>query len=142
MKTEIDDPVLGRLVLDGYYYNGTFAVAGEAGYFSIGTYQVQDVEARVERARAIHAALPSMIKRAKEYAVERLLPLKNDVWEEEDGRIIEASEFLGRIKISSVTLDHDATVVMYFDDGDLFFGHDILVTEKPDGTLDRAEIQG
>lgn len=32
--------------------------------------------------------------------------------------------------------------MIYFQDGDLFFGHHNMVTETSYGTLDRAEIQG
>ncbi len=142
MHNEIHDPVLGRLVHDGYYYDGTFDIDGTAVSFAIGTYQVADVPSRIERARELHRSLPFRIRRAMEYAAAKLLPLKNDKWEEEDGHIVDKTEFLRRIRIASVTLDHDAEIVMYFDDGGLFHGHDILVTERPDGTLDRAEIQG
>lgn len=71
-----------------------------------------------------------------------MLQLKNDAWTEEDERLIGPEEFKDRMQLSSVTLDHDNEVVLWFDDGDLFFGHDILVTERLDGSLDRGEIHG
>ncbi len=103
---------------------------------------MKDPVERLAKARDIVGALGTTIDRAKIHAANRLLPLKNDSWEEEDGRQIESREFIERLAIQSVTLDHDGDVVMYFEDGDLFFGHHVMVTQKQDGEWDRAELQG
>ncbi len=142
MNSEITDPVMGHLVHDGHYYNGTCAHGQIQFEFSIGTYEVADVASRLEKARGIHGSIASLIQQATAYAALRLLPLKNDTWEEEDGRVISQEEFEHRLIISSVTLDHNGRLVIYFDDGDLFFGHDILVTQDIDGEFDTAGIQG
>lgn len=142
MNPEITDPVMGHLVHDGHYYNGTCTHGQIQFEFSIGTYQVADVPSRLEKARDIHGSIASLIQQAAAYAAHKLLALKNDSWEEEDGRVISQEEFEERLIISSVTLDHSGRLVMYFDDGDLFFGHDILVTKSIDGEFDRASIQG
>lgn len=142
MQTTIHDPVLGTLVHDGYYYEGTAQFNGSPFGFSVGTYEVDDVEARLERGRAVLQSLPAVIERAKSHAVKTLLDLKNDTWTEEDGRTIGPAEFEARLTIASITVDHDAELVIYFDAGDLFFGHHILVTETAEGELCRGEIQG
>ena len=142
MTRELSDPVIGRLIHDGYYYNGN-GTHGEVEFeFAVGTYQVADVDARLEKARSIYGSVSKVVERAANYAAAKLLKLKNDSWEEEDGRIVSHEEFKERLVISSITLDHDGEVVIYFEDGDLFFGHHVMVTENSDGTLDRAEIQG
>jgi hypothetical protein len=139
---ELLDPVIGRLVHDGYYYNGSGTYGETQFEFTIGTYEVSDVPARLEKARSIYRAVDRVVERAANYAATKMLELKNDSWEEEDGRVISHQEFKERLVISSLTLDHDGDLVIYFDDGDLFFGHHVMVTETSDGTLDRAEIQG
>jgi hypothetical protein len=142
MDQELSDPVIGLLTHDGYYYNGSGTYGDVQFEFTIGTYKVADVPARLEKARAIYRAVDSVVDRTANYAASKLLELKNDSWEEEDGKVISHQEFKERLVISSITLDHDGDLVIYFEDGDLFFGHHVMVTESSDGSLDRAEIQG
>lgn len=138
----IHDPVLGTLVHEDDYYEGTVEFEGNSVDFSLGTYKVANVDECLERGRSVVQSLSAVIRRAKAHAANRLLALKNDTWEEEDGRMIDQSEFESRITIASITVEHHGMLVLYFDDGGLFFGHDILVTESAEGVLSRAEIQG
>ena len=142
MDRELCDPVIGSLVHNGYYYNGSYTKGNISCDFAIGTYEVADLPARFKQAQTIYVAVEDVVERAGDYAARKLLDLKNDSWEEEDGRVISLQEFKERIVVASITLDHDGELVIYFNDGDLFFGHDIMVTESARGELDRAEIQG
>jgi hypothetical protein len=79
--------------------------------------------------------------RTKEYAAVRLLPLKNESWLDEDEDEVTARVFCERMVLESVTV-HAADLEFYFRDGDLFWGHTILVSATHDGELIDAEICG
>lgn len=70
-------------------------------------------------------------ERIRAYAVEELLPLKNDSWLEDDEEPLTPAEFRARMRLDSITVDPDGSFTFWHDDGDLFWGHSIQI----DGTL-------
>ncbi len=81
-------------------------------------------------------------ERATSLAVSKLLPLKNDVWIDEDNLPLSADEFRDSIRLTSIHLYHDGLITCYFDDGDLFWGHVIVVSGNTAGGPQEAEIAG
>ena len=77
-----------------------------------------------------------------EYAVQHLLPLKNDTWLEEDEAELSADHFKKRIALESITVYPDGTFEYWYDDGDLFWGHSIMVSGSLADGLDGAGIHG
>lgn len=83
------------------------------------------VAADFDRGAQILAALdPRSIKLA---AADELLDTHNDGWCDE-GEEVDAETFITRMQVESVNVDADGGVVVYFDDGDLFWGHAIYVS--------------
>lgn len=76
------------------------------------------------------------------YAVENLLPLKNDVWLEEDEAELDTADFEGRMSLQTITVYADGSFEFWFDDGDLFWGHVIMVRGSLAGGLCDAGIHG
>jgi hypothetical protein len=78
----------------------------------------------------------------RDFAVKKLLPRKNNDWLGDDEQPISPAEFKRRIKLEAITLDPDGSFDFSFNDGDIFWGHIIMVQ----GTLKKgptdASIEG
>jgi hypothetical protein len=73
-------------------------------------------------------------------AARNLLKLYNETWSENDIAISE-TEFAERIKINSISFDEEKDYVsVYYDDADLFAGHEIKVDVSFDGTVLKADL--
>jgi hypothetical protein len=77
-----------------------------------------------------------------DYAVENLLPLKNDVWLEEDEVELSAEDFKNRMSLEAITIYPLGSFEFWYDDGDLFWGHSIMVSGSLAGGLADAGIHG
>jgi hypothetical protein len=70
-----------------------------------------------------------------------LLELYNDTWRENEDLAISKTEFAERIKINSISFDEEKDYVsIYYDDADLFAGHEIKVDVSFDGTVLKADL--
>jgi len=78
----------------------------------------------------------------RSYMLKELLDLKNGGWLEESEKELTAEDFLRRISLSSVTVYSDGSFEFWYDDGDLFWGHSIMVSGSIEGGLDDAGIHG
>jgi hypothetical protein len=89
--------------------------------------------------------LTRYLEEAKTYAAREMLEGKNSGWPDEDDDeneiVVTAEAFAKRMELNSVTIQNDGSMSFWFDDGDLFYGHAILV--EYDGKDWRgASIQG
>jgi hypothetical protein len=76
----------------------------------------------------------------RQMAAQNLLKLYNETWSEDDTAISE-TEFAERIKINSISFDEEKDYVsVYYDDADLFAGHEIKVDVSFDGTVLKADL--
>ena len=86
-------------------------------------------------------------KKNKEYAAENLLDLANE-WqsdrEEEEGELEEITKetFMEAMSLSEMTVSPWGEITLFYDDGDMFWGHSIVVVIEADGTIDSADIAG
>jgi len=89
--------------------------------------------------------MPSMDVRWREYAASELTDLAND-WQQEDeaqtAEPITADVFAQRIHLSELSIAADGSATPYYDDGDLFWGHVIVIDVEVDGALTDASIAG
>ncbi|MER2261462.1 MAG: DUF2262 domain-containing protein [Psychrobacillus sp.] len=76
----------------------------------------------------------------KEIIAEDLLILHNEVWNE--GKIISKNEFKKRINIQGILIFGEGNAELYYDDGDLFWGHTIVVDVDENGLYQEAQIYG
>jgi hypothetical protein len=82
-------------------------------------------------------------------ASEDLLQTHNSAWrnwsdgkEEHEGPVLDAAQFEARLTLTGVTLEDDGRVELWFDDGDLFWGHDVRVGLDEDLVADEATLEG
>ncbi|MBU2167635.1 MAG: DUF2262 domain-containing protein [Alphaproteobacteria bacterium] len=75
-------------------------------------------------------------------ATEQLLSLKNGAWLDEKERPVSPDCFGKQLSLNEIAIEAGGTFAFYFDDGDLFFGHTIIVRGSlPHGFTD-AGIAG
>lgn len=121
------------------------------GNIALGESQLQismDAQEDIETLRWISADLDAFLDKAARYAAEELLDLGNDwcfdAWEGEEKDFVPLSveDFMARIRLTSISLSEDNSFSLWYDDGDIFWGHSIEVDgEKTKGFTD-ASIQG
>lgn len=80
-------------------------------------------------------------KKARRYAAEQLLSCAIE-WQDEDEDELCADEFIRRIRIESVNVSQDGEFELYYDDGDIFAGHVIIVSGNMDKGLYDAQFAG
>lgn len=99
-------------------------------------------EALLNKANNLVIRLENYAENAKNYAVERLLKLKNEVWLDDNEEPLTPEQFKTRMVLESINVYPEGDVELYHSDGDLFFGHYILVEmDSSDRFLD-AYIAG
>jgi hypothetical protein len=99
-------------------------------------------ELQIQRARNLWAEFDAWFRHAVDFAIADLLQVKNEAWLDENQPPIEAGTFERALRIESVTIQSDGSVDLWFDDGDLFWGHSIMVACTPAGSPTRTELCG
>jgi hypothetical protein len=132
---ELEKPVIhqdsqfGQLTLDrrvNWYtaeaeWNGTI-VALNLSLDDSGT-----IDAALQTARALWKRQREWTKRIEDYAVQELLPLKNESWLDENEAELTADQFKARMALESVTVASDGSFDFWHNDGGLFWGHSIQI---------------
>ncbi|QUH28503.1 DUF2262 domain-containing protein [Vallitalea guaymasensis] len=80
--------------------------------------------------------------KVKKFASKELISLKNDSWLEDDEKEMSELEFQSSMSLESLVLYTDDSYTFWYNDGDLFGGHVIIVEGNLDDGLLRAEIAG
>ena len=93
-------------------------------------------------AHALWSDQQSWTAKAVNLAVSQLLELKNDTWLGEDEKPLSAVEFGQRLKMESITVGRQGAFELWFDDGDLFWGHSITLKGSLSRGLTHADIAG
>jgi hypothetical protein len=71
------------------------------------------------------------------YATQALLGIKNSDWLEEDEAEVTAEEFISRITLETVSVAAEGDFEFWYNDGELFAGHSIVVR----GNLELGPIE-
>lgn len=147
----LTEPV--TLTIDGF---GTFIYDRRAGWYS-GTVRwlgreirlnllsegdEQALEESIAVARALWSDAERWAARVETFAVAELLSLKNESWLEPDDEPLTREQFLERMSLESITVDPEENIDFWHHDGDLFWGHSIVVyANLTDGPVD-TDIPG
>jgi hypothetical protein len=103
-----------------------------------------DYEQVIERVGELCLVIRKNELSYRESAAEALLSLHNDTWNE--GEPISRAEFISRMKMESMVVSSDGesglVTELYYDDGDLFWGHVIAVSLTEEGHFEAANIAG
>jgi hypothetical protein len=101
-----------------------------------------DVKSALEVARLLWDDQIGWDRRVRDCAAKELLPLKNENWAEEDGSSVSRDQFEKRVSLQYITVQPDGDFEMCYDDGELFFGHEIIVCGNVHRGMKYASIQG
>lgn len=81
-------------------------------------------------------------RQLRAYAAGHMLDTAND-WLDNDGEEpITADQFADRITLSGLAFRNDGSIEAYYDDGDIFWGHCIIMRMDKNGNIEDAEIAG
>ena len=139
-----EDIVFGTLTLDRrldwYTANALWNGTSIKVRFSPG---ISDgLEAALQTGHALWQAQSAWDQRVRDFAVAKLLPLKNDVWLDEDEAELSADDFRSRMTLQAITAHADGSFEFWHHDGDLFDGHAIYIRGSLAGGPNRADIPG
>jgi hypothetical protein len=128
----VNYPIIKHEVLGCIKYNNEFdwyqgQIVFHKTQISISIEDTDKLELVLTRASSVIENLEHHVQDATEYAAEKLLKLKNEIWLDKDEAFLTTDEFKNRIKLDGVVFSPDGEVEFYYKDGNLFFGHFILV---------------
>jgi len=81
-------------------------------------------------------------KQTEDFAVREYLELKNGVWLDERESKLSAKDFIDRMTLELISISSDGEFEFWYDDGDLFWGHSIVVSGNLKDGPNRAVISG
>jgi len=100
------------------------------------------IESVLSRVNNFVIQLDQYGEKAKDYAVNRLLELKNSAWLDENEKPLTPEQFKTLMILESIVISSEGNVEFYHNDGGLFFGHCILVTMDSSNDFIDAHIAG
>lgn len=137
----INDSYLGIIKYSDEYdwYEGKINLeTGEAIEFFLNV--EDDFSEVLKYTQKIISNLSQQSANYKNFIADKLLDLYNDTWSEDE--VIDKPEFCRRIAIESVQVYDDGSVEIFYEDGDLFAGHTILIYINSNGELVDVDIAG
>src|SRR5262249_31987940 len=137
-----EDPILGTFTLDRRvdWFIAQVVWAGES--ISLNLSESAEAQAALKTAHALWENQSEWNRRVRDYAIAKLLPLKNDTWLDEDEAELTPDEFNERMMLESITVNANGSFDFWHNDGDLFWGHSIQISGSLSEGLKRADIPG
>jgi len=122
------DAVFGILLLDRRvgWHRGTTEWKGRKVELNVPVNRDTRLEEGLGTAHELRTNQNLWDQKMAECAVHQLLTLRNEVWAGQDPRM-DANEFRQRLQIESITAHSDGRFRFWYDGGELFLGHQILV---------------
>jgi hypothetical protein len=139
-----DDPVLGHLTFDRSIriYQGNATWHRQTVRVVVPAHSDAERDDALATARTLFDAQSEWDRRVRTLVIEKLLPLKNDVWLQDDESKFTATSFEARIHLQSIHIEREGRVEFWYSDGDMFGGHSIQVRGTlSDGPLS-ADLAG
>lgn len=138
------DPVLGTFTLDRRvdFFTGDAVWDGGAISLNLSAREPAELQEALKVAHSLWQGQNTWNRQIRDYAAEKLLPLKNDYWLDEDEAELNTIQFDDRMTLESITVYPDGSFDFWHNDGDLFCGHSILISGSlSEGPTD-ADIPG
>lgn len=142
------DDLLGEFELDKSVklFSKRISWASEEGNLYFDWHEDKNImESSLETAYELFKDQDEWNKIIRIYASEELVELANDWLEDNDEAEIDEitkEMFIGFMKLDSISVSPDGNFDIYFFDGDMFWGHTIIVSGNVNGDFYSAEIAG
>ena len=78
----------------------------------------------------------------REYAADHLLEAANGWSVDEDTEPVTKEQFAARMTLTDISRSRRGKLQVYYDGGDLFDGHSIIVSVDQNGVIYRADVAG
>jgi len=151
--------VLGDLAVDVKQERQRFDGGPEVDVFSgtiKGTVQADGATVRINLTPELVTDLPGWVDRCaarvmqaiagldaiKAHAADDHLPIFNKHWHDDGEPPLGKPDFVSRLRLSGVNFLDDEFMDVFFDDGDLFAGHSVIVAIEEDGTPGQVQLFG
>ena len=145
-RPNLHDETLSRLWYESSLdrYRGASNAVGGIVKFYLHVDGVSEIEPLLARARWLldDSRWPAYRAAAEEFAVERMLDLKNEAWLKEKERPVSAERFKKLMRLSAIHIDPQCDVTFAYTDGGLFAGHCIEVEMDADDRFLDVGISG
>lgn len=141
---EIYDETLGKLSLNKSVdlFEGKFEWNGSQIELSFSLDESGKPDAAIETAKSLINNMSDWATQVDEFAVKELLDLKNKIWLDDDESEVTKEEFVNLMTIKSITTYPEGEFEFWHDDGELFWGHSILVSGSLSEGMTDADIPG
>lgn len=138
------DYQFGQFTLDRgiNWYTTETEWSGELISLQLTPDQSGTIDSALEIARTLWKSQQQWAKRIEDYAVQELLPIKNQSWLDDGEAELTADDFKVRMALESITVEPDGSFDFWHDDGDLFCGHSISISGNLSEGPTRADIPG
>jgi hypothetical protein len=143
-SSTFEDATFGTFTLDRAtnWYEAEIEWNGERIGLILEAFEEADVQESLRTGRSLWRDQSGWNARVHERAVQDLLPLKNDGWLEEGEVALTPYQFQESMTLESITVSAEGSFEFFFDDGDLFWGHSIIVHGSLTEGLTSTEIYG
>lgn len=123
------DTILGTFTLDRVvnWFTAETVWDGNPISLNLEAKEPADIEKALTTAHSLWQAHQQWDQRVRDYAVRELLALKNENWLEEGELELTADQFKARMKLEAISVDPSGSFEFWHNDGDLFWGHSILI---------------
>lgn len=139
-----DDDQFGTFTFDRRvsWYSASLKWSGDEIDLNLNAEDPDEIEPCLKIARDLWAQELSWKTRIEDYAVQELLPLKNDGWLGDDETEFSPEEFKNKMTLQSISIYPGGDIEFWHHDGDLFWSHSIQISGNlSDGPTD-ADIPG
>ncbi len=142
-----DDEVFGRFELDKRVktFEKDVEWAGEEATISFDLDEDEVMKDALETGHKLFADQEAWDKKIREFAADELVELANDwLQDKEDAEVDEITKemFMDLMEIDTICLNPEGDFNIYFYDGDMFWGHCIIVDGNINGEFESADIAG
>lgn len=124
------------------WYSAPIRWASEMIDLTLNAEEPDDIETCLKIALGLWSQESFWKTRIEDYAVQELLPLKNDVWLGDDETEFSPEEFKNRMTLQSISIYPNGDFEFWHGDGDLFWGHSIQISGNLANGPTAADIPG
>lgn len=121
-----EDPLLGTFTLKRSVDCFSAEVEWGGQPITLDLSHSAEVEKSVQTAHALWQHQSEWNRRVRDFAVEELLPWKNDNWRGDDAEL-SPDEFKNRMTLEAIDVSPEGSFTFWHNDGGLFLGHAIMV---------------
>lgn len=137
-----EDDELGTFILDKWVdnYCGEINWCGKKASLSLNTNDETELIEILNLYKQNIKDKENMDAKLREYASQELIELKNDYWLDDEEEEMSKETFSRLISLETLSIYPDKSYTFWFEDGDIFWGHSVVVKGDFENGFERAEM--